>query len=180
MFDSVGLRFIHIICESIELAFHDGVVPVQYSRQCGKRRIVRIVARDLANSSFSVSRSWNFKSLLMASRDSRRWRSSVRWYALIRNSTGYRLVRLEGEMLSLSHCERAFGVRERESIAVLIDDEEHVALVSRTRCRIISIAAHRPTRLRRCFNSLTQREPTASFNAWLFASARRFWCLHCR
>ena len=31
-------------------------------------------------------------------------------------------------MLSLSHCERAFGVRERESIAVLIDDEEHVAL----------------------------------------------------
>ena len=40
-------------------------------------------------------------------------------------------------MLSLSHCERAFGVRERESIAVLIDDEEHVALVSRTRCRII-------------------------------------------
>ena|SRR5215831_6466314 len=66
------------------------------------------------------------------------------------------MVRLDGEMLSLSQCERAFGVRERESIAVLIDDEEHVALGYAAAS--FSIAAHRPTRLRRCFNSLTQRD----------------------
>jgi hypothetical protein len=42
---SKRLGFFHIICESIELAFQDRVVPVQYIRKCGKRPIIRIVAR---------------------------------------------------------------------------------------------------------------------------------------
>jgi hypothetical protein len=45
IFDAVGLGLADVIGESVELAFHDGIVPAQNIRQRRNRRIRRMVAR---------------------------------------------------------------------------------------------------------------------------------------
>jgi hypothetical protein len=45
IFDAVGLGLADITRKSIELAFHDSIMPVQYIRQRRNRRISRIVPR---------------------------------------------------------------------------------------------------------------------------------------
>src|SRR6266581_4751282 len=47
IFDALGLGLADITCESIERAFHDSIMPVQYIRQRRNRRISRIVPRHL-------------------------------------------------------------------------------------------------------------------------------------
>src|SRR5437660_10871037 len=47
IFDARGLGLADITCESIELAFHDSIMPVQYIRQRRNRRISWIVPRHL-------------------------------------------------------------------------------------------------------------------------------------
>jgi hypothetical protein len=47
IFDAVGFGLADIICESIELAFHDSIMPVQYIRQRRNRRVSRNVPRHL-------------------------------------------------------------------------------------------------------------------------------------
>jgi hypothetical protein len=45
IFDAVGLGLADVIGESVELAFHDGIVPLQDIRQRGDRRSSRIAPR---------------------------------------------------------------------------------------------------------------------------------------
>src|SRR4029077_9626075 len=45
VFDAVGLGLADVIGESVELAFHDGIVPLQDIRQRGDRRSSRIAPR---------------------------------------------------------------------------------------------------------------------------------------
>src|SRR5262245_4936694 len=88
IFASPGLGFFHVIRESIELAFQDRVVPVQYIRQCGKRPIVRIVARHWRE--FIVQRQSQLEFQNIA-------HGVSRWCALIGNSTDYRMIQLDGQ-----------------------------------------------------------------------------------
>jgi hypothetical protein len=48
IFDAVGLGLADVIGERVELAFHDGIVPLQDIRQQGDRRSSRIAPRHLS------------------------------------------------------------------------------------------------------------------------------------
>src|SRR5262245_2508855 len=47
IFDAVSLRLPDIVCEGVELAFRDSIMPLQYIRQRGDRRISRIAPRHV-------------------------------------------------------------------------------------------------------------------------------------